>query len=74
MRCERCQGLMVQDQCMDLLGTGEDLSIWTRRCVSCGNIVDPVILQHRRTKQVPIRAREMTVQLSTVIHETPTAA
>ena len=73
-RCKRCQGLMVQDQSLDLLDTGDDFRIWTRRCIACGNILDPVILRNRRAKQAPIRAREMAEQLFAAMHETPTAA
>ncbi len=73
-RCERCQGLMVQDQSLDLLGTGDDFSVWIWRCISCGNIVDPVILRNRRAKQASLCAREMAKQLFAVMHETPTAA
>lgn len=37
--CSRCGGLMVMEQLMDLPA---------RRCVQCGEIVDPVILHNRR--------------------------
>ncbi|MEO8340670.1 MAG: hypothetical protein ABI604_13290 [Nitrospirota bacterium] len=41
-RCPRCNGLMVAEWC-------EDLSDYrAQRCVQCGEIVDPVILQNRR--------------------------
>lgn len=41
-RCERCSGLMVAEWC-------EDLSDYTAlRCVQCGEVIDPVILQNRR--------------------------
>jgi hypothetical protein len=41
-RCPRCSGLMVAERC-------EDLSDYTvRRCVQCGEVIDPVILQNRR--------------------------
>jgi hypothetical protein len=41
-RCPRCSGLMVAEWC-------EDLSDYrAQRCVQCGEIVDPVILQNRR--------------------------
>ncbi len=74
MQCQRCQGLMVQDQCLDLLDTGDDFSIWTWRCVCCGDVLDPLILKNRRTRQVPIGAREIAEQLFAAMHETPTAA
>jgi hypothetical protein len=41
-RCPRCGGLMVAEWC-------EDLSDYTaQRCVQCGEVLDPVILQNRR--------------------------
>jgi Zn ribbon nucleic-acid-binding protein len=41
-RCPRCSGLMVAEWY-------QDLSDYTaQRCVQCGEIVDPVILQNRR--------------------------
>jgi len=39
---------MVGEFCMDLLnGTGE-LEFLASRCVQCGEVFDPVILQNRR--------------------------
>lgn len=41
-RCPRCSGLMVVEWC-------EDLSDYTaQRCVQCGELIDPVIVQNRR--------------------------
>ena len=41
-RCPRCSGLMVAEWC-------EDLSDYiAQRCVQCGELIDPVILQNRR--------------------------
>jgi hypothetical protein len=41
-RCPRCSGLMVAEWC-------EDLSDYTaQRCVQCGELIDPVILENRR--------------------------
>ncbi len=37
-RCTRCDGLMVPHWCVDLL---------VRRCVQCGDLVDPGILHNR---------------------------
>jgi len=73
-QCKRCQGLMVLDQSLGFLDTGDDISIWTWRCIACGNIVDPVILRNRRAQQAPIRAREMAEKHFAAMHETPTAA
>ena len=38
-RCLRCRGLMVIEPCFDFLA-------W--RCVQCGDVIDPVILQNRQ--------------------------
>ena len=41
-RCSRCSGLMVAEWC-------EDLSDYrAQRCVQCGEVIDPVILQNHR--------------------------
>lgn len=37
--CLRCGGLMVMEQLLDLQA---------RRCVQCGEVVDPVILRNRQ--------------------------
>jgi hypothetical protein len=45
--CSRCQGLFVETFCLDTLnGTGE-IGFWALRCVQCGELVDPLITQHR---------------------------
>jgi len=48
--CARCGGLQVLDTCTDMYGTTSDREITARRCIQCGDIVDSVILQHRRTR------------------------
>ena len=52
-RCSRCNGLMVAEWCEDL----SDHRV--QRCVQCGEVVDPVILQNRSALQGP-----MTTQLA----------
>ncbi len=47
MQCERCDGLMVADSLIDLQESSISMWMKGRRCVSCGNIVDPLIQQHR---------------------------
>lgn len=46
-RCSRCGGLMVNEQCFDLLSDSGRLDFLARRCVQCGELVDPVILRNR---------------------------
>ncbi len=40
-RCPRCSGLMVTEWCQDLS------DYRAQRCVQCGEVIDPVILQNR---------------------------
>ncbi|MCP9468689.1 MAG: hypothetical protein NNA31_01680 [Nitrospira sp.] len=48
--CHRCQGLMHPIDPLDpldALRTGERDSMQTWRCISCGNLIDPIIIQNR---------------------------
>jgi hypothetical protein len=49
-RCSRCGGLMVTEQCFDLLSDNGHLDFLARRCVQCGDLVDPIILRNRRLR------------------------
>ncbi|MFI5222905.1 MAG: hypothetical protein ACHQX3_01460 [Nitrospirales bacterium] len=51
MECTRCDGLMVVDSLIDMQESS--IPMWMKgwRCVSCGNIVDPLIQQHRMIQQ-----------------------
>ncbi len=49
--CARCGGLLVSHFCMDLQNSVPELDITARRCVQCGDVVDPVILRNRRLKR-----------------------
>jgi len=55
--CLRCGGFMVNEVPMDSRNNTSELECGTRRCVQCGDILDPVILRNRRIRQDP-----MTVQ------------
>lgn len=49
--CHRCQGLMHPIDPLDpldALRTGEHDSMQAWRCISCGNLIDPVIIRNRR--------------------------
>jgi len=50
VRCARCGGLMVAEQCFDFLSDNGRLDFPARRCVQCGDVVDPIILRNRRLK------------------------
>jgi len=62
--CMRCGGLMVSDFCMALLNSTGDLEVVAKRCVQCGEVVDPVIERNRRVRQEArtIRPLEGSVQ------------
>ena len=49
--CPRCRGLMVGEFCMDLLNGVGGLEVLASRCVLCGEVVDPVILENRRIQR-----------------------
>jgi hypothetical protein len=48
---------MVTDFCMDLRFCFGETEFAAQRCVQCGEIVDPVILRNRGTKQKPVTAQ-----------------
>lgn len=48
MPCSRCKGLMVVEQGFDSLTGVGPAAVPLRRCVQCGEVIDPVILQNRR--------------------------
>jgi hypothetical protein len=42
MRCHRCGSLMISQRFY-----GHQEVFWGQRCISCGEIVDPIILENR---------------------------
>ncbi len=64
MKCARCSGLMVTDHLLDMRESY--MPMWMRglRCVTCGNIEDPLI-HHHRIIQHTRRARRRTTHLTT---------
>ena len=51
-RCPRCGGLMVPEQCFDLRDDTGHLDFLARRCVQCGDLVDPLILRNRHLRSL----------------------
>ena len=62
MTCTRCSGLMVVDHLLDMQESF--VPMWMRglRCVTCGNIVDPLI-HHHRAEQRARRANRLATRL-----------
>lgn len=52
--CIRCGGLMVNDFSMDVLFCIGETEFAAKRCVQCGEVIDPVILKNRGTRQAPM--------------------
>jgi len=55
--CSRCGGLLVSNFCMDLLNSTGELEFAAKRCVQCGEVVDPVIERNRQLRQEISRRR-----------------
>ena len=49
--CSRCTGLMVVEQGFESMLGSSEADVALRRCVQCGDIVDPVILRNRRSQR-----------------------
>lgn len=45
--CPRCSGLLVRERFEDFPGEFAGLSFQGVRCVNCGEIMDPIILEQR---------------------------
>ena len=46
MKCHKCGGVMTYEK---FYGNAEDFFGW--RCIICGEIVDPVILENRHVRK-----------------------
>ena len=53
MRCDRCNGLMVVQRYGDLLDDSGRLFFDAWRCITCGDVVDPVIRVNRKNRPNP---------------------
>lgn len=61
MTCKRCHGLLVEDQCYDLLDDSFSLRAW--RCISCGNLVDSVILKNQQEQEARLTTTRPVTRL-----------
>ena len=60
--CPRCRGLMVQERFEDLPGDFGGRHFQGVRCVNCGEILDPLILEHRNQRPKPRNNRRRVRQ------------
>ena len=54
MKCDRCNGFMVVEDCIDIKGGKDDYWIQAMRCVMCGNLMDPMIARHHIMRPVEV--------------------
>ena len=47
--CPRCSGLLVQEKFYDFIG---GLPFQGLRCINCGEVLDPLIREHRQLTAV----------------------
>ncbi len=60
MNCPRCHSVMALERFCDLYDETGQLCFMGWRCLSCGEVIDPVIVrnrQRRQKSQVPSRSR-----------------
>lgn len=48
MKCERCEGLMLEDHFMDMKDLSEGMWVSTWRCLNCGYATDSVMVANRQ--------------------------
>ncbi len=59
-QCHRCGGLMVHDNCLDVLSDSGEVEVKVMRCCACGELIDPTILRNRM--------RDSKVSIETASH------
>ncbi|UVT18870.1 MAG: hypothetical protein H8K03_13735 [Nitrospira sp.] len=67
MTCTRCQGLMLEEQMIDMeAGYGE---MWSRswRCINCGHRDDAVLQQSRQLHAQPILVSAQAVMVEETV-------
>ena len=60
MDCTRCHGTMALERFCDLYDETGQLCFMGWRCLTCGEVLDPVIVRNRRAQQksvMPVRSR-----------------
>lgn len=57
MDCPRCQGIMVKDMFEDVSDDTGAIHFAGWRCITCGEILDPVISANRQYHHEPLLGR-----------------
>lgn len=61
-RCQRCEGLMVREFCLDGLNGIGERDLVAARCVQCGDVVDPIITGNRKRRLLVVKVLEVSVR------------
>lgn len=57
---------MVSDFCMDLLNSTGELEFAAKRCVQCGEVVDPIIQRNRQLRQESMAVQPMKLSVQSI--------
>jgi hypothetical protein len=57
---------MVSDFCMDLLNNTGELEFAAKRCVQCGEVVDPIIQRNRQLRQESMTVQPMKLSVQSI--------
>jgi hypothetical protein len=58
MKCQRCEGFMIEDHLLDMAESFESMWLRAWRCLNCGHAVDATMVANR---QKPVRLRPAPV-------------
>jgi len=50
MKCLRCDGVMLPERFQDIQDETGQITFYGWRCVTCGEILDPVIMRNRSNR------------------------
>ena len=66
MSCTRCQGLMLEEQIIDMEGAYGEMWSTSSRCLNCGHRDDAVLRHHRQAHVRPIVVSHQAMPQETV--------
>jgi hypothetical protein len=58
MKCERCNGLMLEDHFMDMKDLSEGMWVSSWRCMNCGHAADPIMIANRQRHAPLLQVRQ----------------
>jgi hypothetical protein len=64
MTCPRCTGVMLPERFQDIKDDSGQISFYGWRCVSCGEILDPVIMRNRQRRPHTLRGGNKVLKSS----------